>query len=404
MSQLQSGDVVFLDYGEAPQVVHTRLVLAEVDRASHEFIIVTPDGDCYNEILHDSNQDIVAFYPAGPNNALPVGVPPGNVYSFRPMTAMQLSTWMQLGRQEADRERAARGLAPLPVPGAGDGQAQKIWVLATMVEGHKVGEEVFPPVGFPTMGDYGLMNLNDSKGAARTAMIRRTSPDDVASTCEELVQLARSTEAIDGDDRSASDDIRTMAVRYSANGDRLRNFKETVAEMVECEMEDFPYSPRTCLEYLRAVGTVAESNVAQHNSWVQQSRIPESSRAVYENEALSQILDVAINFDALQVCNLACFELLVRRKQLIAEAHQFNPASPSYEGSEYWMGNRYKSGGAIIVPSLTEHVSKQLQADSAIMKERRKLAESKAAGRGGGKQQPKNPPKGGAQAAGSSGQ
>lgn len=249
------------------------------------------------------------------------------------------------------------------------------------------------------------MTIADTNGAQKTAMIKRINRDDLATACKEFVQIARSTEAAEGDDRSASEDIRTMAVRYSANGDRLRNFKESVAEMVECEMEDFPYSPRTCLEYLRAVSTIAESNVAQHNAWVQQSRIPESSRAVYENEALSQILDVAINFDSLQVCNLASFELLVRCKQLIADAHQFNPASPSYEGSEHYMGSRYRSGGAIIVPSLTEHVAKQMQAESQVLKERRKLAESKAHGRGGGgggKRQPKNPAaKAGAQAAGS---
>ena len=35
-------------------------------------------------------------------------------------------------------------------------------------------------------------------------------------------------------------------------------------------------------------------------------------------------------------------------------------------------------GGAIVVPSLTEHVSKKLQAESQILKERRKLEEAKA--------------------------
>ena len=115
------------------------------------------------------------------------------------------------------------------------------------------------------------------------------------------------------------------------------------------------------------------------------------------------ILDTAISFDCLQVCNLACFELLVRRKQLIAEAHQFNPSNLSYEGAEFWMGSRYKSGGAIVVPALTEHVAKQLQAESQILKERRKLAEAKGTGRGGGPGKPPNAgPKGGPQAAGSS--
>lgn len=56
------------------------------------------------------------------------------------------------------------------------------------------------------------------------------------------------------------------------------------------------------------------------------------------------------------------------------------------------MGSRYKHGGAIVVPRLTEHVSKKLQADSQIMKERRKLEEAKGRGRGrGGPPNPGNP-------------
>ena len=400
MNPLVPGDVCYVDYGEAPQCVHTRLVVGVVDRATHEFMILTPDMDSYIEVLDSSNSDFAAFYRAGRGAAIPPGLNPAIIYGFAPMSAQDLARHLQQGRADADQERILPGLGAMPVVGA-PAADDSIWILATMVEGRKVGEQVVPPPGFPQLGDYGLVQVNDSKGAQQTAMVRRIRPDDIAATCEQLVQLARSTEACDGDDRQASEDIRTMAVQYAANGDRLRLFKESVGEMVECEIDDFPLAPRTCLEYLRAISMVAESSVAQHNAWVQQSRIPESSRAAYEDEALSQILDVAITFDCLQVCNLAPFELLVRRKQLIAEAHQYNPSSPSYEGAEHWMGNRYKSGGAIIVPAFTDHVAKQLQAES--QKDRRKLAEAKGVGRGRGAPPPKAVPKGGQPAASGSG-
>ena len=67
--------------------------------------------------------------------------------------------------------------------------------------------------------------------------------------------------------------------------------------------------------------SVAESSYAQHLAWSQQTKILEGSRALYEDETLSHILDTAITYDCLCVPNLACFELLVRRKQLLAEAH-----------------------------------------------------------------------------------
>ena len=69
-----------------------------------------------------------------------------------------------------------------------------------------------------------------------------------------------------------------------------------------------------------------------------------------------------------------------------SQGNQVNPASPSYDGADLFLGNQYRAGGGIVVPTLKEHVSKGLQAESQILKERRKLAEAR--GRGGG------PPKG----------
>ena len=65
------GDVVFLDYGEVPQCIHSRLVLAEVSAASFEYVILTPDLDMYTEVLDGSNVDLVGFYTGGPGVVLP---------------------------------------------------------------------------------------------------------------------------------------------------------------------------------------------------------------------------------------------------------------------------------------------------------------------------------------------
>ena len=57
--------------------------------------------------------------------------------------------------------------------------------------------------------------------------------------------------------------------------------------------------------------------------------------------------------------------MIVRRKQLLVEAHVGNPSAPSYEASDYFMGRRYRPGGGIVVPSLTtEHVAKRMHEDA----------------------------------------
>ena len=57
---------MYVDYGERPIVVHARLVLAAVDEAAHEYIIMTPDFDIYLDVLDDSNPDFTRFFGAGP--------------------------------------------------------------------------------------------------------------------------------------------------------------------------------------------------------------------------------------------------------------------------------------------------------------------------------------------------
>ena len=63
------------------------------------------------------------------------------------------------------------------------------------------------------------------------------------------------------------------------------------------------------------------------------------------------------------------------------------------------MGSKYRHGGGIVVPALTEHVARKLHADAQIMKEKRKIEESKGRGKSGKPSKPA--PKGAAEAAGS---
>ena len=386
-----AGQVVYHDYGEVPQLWHTRLVLGHVQGL--EFLIQTPDGDIYSEILDVSNPDLVNFVPGDDGGGVPPVLAGANIYGFRPMTPVVLAGHLARGRAEVAAERARRGLPPIVAPVAVGGD--QIWVLAEMIDGRKIGETVFPPVGVVSDGDWGLMSIVDSNGASRPTLIRRISPAEVGSFCEERIRLCRIAESSEGDDRSAADDVRTLEVKYGLSGERQRMFRESIHEMQEVEFTDFPLTPRTTLPYLRAIASVSESSFAQHLAWVSQSKIPENDRSIHENEVLSRVIDAAVTYDCLNICNLASFDI-VRRKQLIASAHSMNPMAPSYDGSEHFMGSSYSVGGGIIVPELAEHVSRKMQQESAILKERRKLAEAKS--KGGKKGKDTGAPKGGGNA------
>ena len=248
---------------------------------------------------------------------------------------------------------------------------QLVWVLAEMVPGHKIGERVQPAAGHSRDGVWGLFPMTDSENVTRP------------------VQLARSSIATEGEDTHAGEDARTLEVKYAASGERLRNFKETVNELQQVEFDDWPLEPRTAMPCLKAVAQVAESAFGQHLSWVQQSRIPENDRVVHENEVLSRALDLAISYDSLNVANQASFELIIRRKQLLAEECSDVDTTPSYAGADHLMGASYRPGGAIIVPELTKYVADRMHQESQIMKEKRKQGAMKG---GKGKDKHNNPP------------
>ena len=47
-------------------------------------------------------------------------------------------------------------------------------------------------------------------------------------------------------------------------------------------------------------------------------------------------------------CGGAPFELIIRRKQLLAEAYSCGGSTPSYAGADDFMGTSYRPGGAIV--------------------------------------------------------
>ena len=380
------GQILYHDYGEHPACIHTRVVMGHIENL--DYMIRTPDGDMYVETCDGSNVDLAAFYVGADDGSIPAGVAPASVYGFPPMNLQQFNAMLAEGRQEVLAELGRRGIA-LPVAAA---PAAPNWVLAEHVAGHKIGEVVQVVPGMVQQGNWGLHVMTDGEGYTRTVLVSQVAPEAVDAFCETRIGLARMSEAISGSDRFAGEDVRTLEVRFGASGERTRSFKDTVQEMVQVDYDDFPLAPRTALSYVRAISTVAESAYAQHLSWVVQSRIPDGDRAVHEDEVLSRALDLAVTYDCLNISNLASYELLIRRKQLLAEAHAYNPSAPSYEGADHFLGTSYRPGGAIIVPELVDHVAKKLHQESQILKEKRKQQEAKGGKKGKGRGSAPNPP------------
>ena len=266
-------------------MIHTRVVLAVIDHASHEYVVLTPDKDVHIDVLDESNEDFVRFFRAGPQGGLPRGVSARNVYAFAPMAPAELALHMQTGRALAEEELRNRGgrdvgggVGPFvpeaePAAGAGGPDAE-VWALHEFVKGHKIGEEVTVPNGAPQMDGKALVRITDSDGKSLVTMAARVDRAELGQFCEGRIAIYRDAEATSGDDKIAGADARTVSVKYLANGERGRSFKDTVKEYIQVEFDDWPLQPRTCQDYLNAVCEVAESCYTQHLAWVQQRLHP----------------------------------------------------------------------------------------------------------------------------------
>ncbi|CAE8723181.1 unnamed protein product, partial [Polarella glacialis] len=94
--------------------------------------------------------------------------------------------------------------------------------------------------------------------------------------------------------------------------------------------------------------------------------------------------------DQLNIPALQGVEILVRRIQLIKEAHRISPGSPDYSAADQFLGSSMRRNGAAVDPSLQKYVAEELKAEAAIQKESRKAREEgglkvRKPGRGGGR-------------------
>ena len=100
------------------------------------------------------------------------------------MTTQEFEIFMDQGRREGTVERNRRGIVPPPLGGivvpAGLGAAApaaapaagSYWVLAEMVEGHRIGECVVIVANFYQNQGYGLRTIIDSAGKIGPVFIK----------------------------------------------------------------------------------------------------------------------------------------------------------------------------------------------------------------------------------------
>ena len=183
-------------------------------------------------------------------------------------------------------------------------------------------------------------------------------------------------------------DLRILPVAFDAQGVRRREFNLCVSLMTDTPPQGGGLQltgPSTAINVLKGLRDQNFTPTTFHDHWVRTSEIPTGNRSIYEHECLSRILESLVTIDQLNIGALQGVELLVRRMQVIREAHRISPASPDYSAADHFMGWKYKRA-AQVDADLAAHVATELKNEAAIAKESRKAREEQ-------KQRRQGPPK-----------
>ena len=133
--------------------------------------------------------------------------------------------------------------------------------------------------------------------------------------------------------------------------------------------------PSTALNIAKSLRDQNLTPTTYHEFWLRNGDIPRGDRSIYEHECLSRIFEAMVTVDQLNPSGLQSAELVVRRMQVIREAHRICPSAPDYSSADVFMGWRYRRQNQGVDSGLAAYVATELKNDAAIAKESRKARE-----------------------------
>ena len=172
-------------------------------------------------------------------------------------------------------------------------------------------------------------------------------------------------------------DLRVLPLTMDEQQSRRLEYSKAVGKMEQVEMPGGALQldgPASSLGVLRGMVARGLTPVTDHEHWVCTHDSLKGDRGVYEMEVITRALEAFCVVDQLNIPNLKGCELLLRRWQLIREAHRLSPGSPDYSSADVFMGWEYRRGDGVN-PALAKFVASELNDQAQIAKESRKARE-----------------------------
>eukprot|EP00971_Amphidinium_carterae_P346029 6487276-Amphidinium_carterae.4 len=237
------------------------------------------------------------------------------------------------------------------------------WLLLEAIGQRRQGEAVPAGMKVTKAGERGMVHFEEESspllidaGGGLGALLRGS---------RQRQQLAASREPLE------HHDLGVLTISTDVHGDRYKEWQEVASCMLEQRMDEWPLEgPRTMgwvIRFFARQGVTPTSWLERH---LRDHAYSATDRSVYELRALAEIMEDAGCFDQLQLSNQVSFELVVRRWQLILEAHSSDPQAPSYASAEYFSGLEHQKFG--VSPELTGHSARKMKDDAMVATQKEK--------------------------------
>jgi hypothetical protein len=402
-------EYLFVDYGVAEEPWHERLLLKRL-ADTLDFVILTPDLDMYVETISAPPLDAIRI--CGPERALPVGLgarngQPVHRFSEVPSAAALkklLAEATTLATMTMLSDAGRYGVAPSPVKPIPSSSIHlpivsprkkalgKKWVCLSVDGGAALGSEVEdslvalhgvisgnlalvshptePPFLVKLIDDADVDKELDAWKASWKAVLTNSPASDGGATPREPPPAPS----------PPVDDARTLAIERNTNHERYRSLLSAVNAYEQNDFVDWPLDgPRTALWLAKELSKTGMNPIGRHSHWRHETNIKDDERSGSIHELLSEVLELMITYDQLDLSNLASAETLCRHMQLIEfETKKKNDARKGADSSEYYLGRSRRTGGNLLSPELQKHIADKASRDTSILKEQRKAAEERA--------------------------
>ena len=295
------------------------------------------------------------------------------------MTGQQYQLLMAEARTYTAQLRVTLGLPPpglqvpaqAAAPGGANAGDQSVWASFKNDHGRVVGQLVVDvgqplPAGALVLGDNKALIPIGNNGALAVKHIAKDRMNSMDAR-----------------------DLRVIPFSFDEQSTRRVEFATAVSKMIQDEMPGGSLQldgPPSTLGVLKSIVSRVLTPVTDHEHWIRTHEFPRGDRSIYELEVITRCIEAFAMVDQLNLPNSKGIELLMRRWQLIREAHRLSPQNPDYSSADVFMGWQYRRDG--INPELARFVAGELKDQAQIAKESRKAREEMQSrkARGGGKQ------------------